>query len=77
VDARENLPAIEEELRAGGNGNVTTRSLPGLNHLFQTCKTGSVAEYAGIDETFAPAALKEIGTWIAKRTALRRKGAAK
>jgi hypothetical protein len=28
--------------------------LPGLNHLFQHCKTGALAEYAQIKETFAP-----------------------
>jgi hypothetical protein len=38
--------------------------LPGLNHLFQTAKTGSPAEYGLIDETFAPVALRTISDWI-------------
>ena len=41
--------------------------LPGLNHLFQTANTGSVTEYAQIEETFSPAALTVIGDWIAER----------
>ncbi len=43
---------------------MTTKELPGLNHLFQTCKTGSVSEYAQIEETIAQSALKVIGDWI-------------
>lgn len=42
--------------------------LPGLNHLFQTCKTGAIAEYGQIDETIAPAALELIGNWIIHHT---------
>jgi hypothetical protein len=42
--------------------------LPGLNHLFQTAKTGAVSEYAQIDETIAPAALDKIASWIEKVT---------
>jgi hypothetical protein len=48
---------------------VTTKELPGLNHLFQTCKTGAVSEYAEIEETIAPAALKVIGDWIDEQLA--------
>lgn len=38
--------------------------LPGLNHLFQTSKTGSIMEYGQIEETIAPAALELITSWI-------------
>ncbi len=68
VDARVNLKAIAGALKEGGNKDFTTRELPGLNHLFQTCKTGAVSEYGAIEETFAPAALETIGDWILKRT---------
>jgi hypothetical protein len=47
---------------------VTTKELPGLNHLFQTASTGSPAEYGTIEETFAPAALQLITDWIAQHT---------
>ena len=33
--------------------------------------TGAVGEYAGIDETIAPAALDTISTWIRAHTAKR------
>ena len=37
---------------------------PGLNHLFQHCKTGLATEYAGIEETFAPEVLVDIVQWV-------------
>ena len=69
VAARENLTAIREALAAGGNAHVKTLELPGLNHLFQACTTGAVAEYAQIEETFNPAALRVISDWIREVTA--------
>lgn len=32
--------------------------MPNLDHLFQTCDTGSLTEYGTIEETMAPAALE-------------------
>jgi len=64
VAAQDNLPAIREALAAGGNHDVKTVALPGLNHLFQSCQTGAVSEYAQIDETFNPAALQVVADWI-------------
>jgi pimeloyl-ACP methyl ester carboxylesterase len=64
VVADENIPAIEHALKSSGNNSVKTVILPGLNHLFQQCKTGLPAEYGSIEETFSPDALKIIGDWI-------------
>ncbi|MCL4790265.1 MAG: alpha/beta fold hydrolase, partial [Verrucomicrobia bacterium] len=64
VAAKENLTAIRDALTAGGNQRVKTVELPGLNHLFQTCQTGAIAEYGQIEETFNPAAMKLISDWI-------------
>lgn len=64
VDAMENLPAIEKALRSSGNKSVKTVMMPGLNHLFQHCKTGLPVEYGQIEETFSPEALKIIADWI-------------
>ena len=64
VPPKEDLAEIKKALKRGGNTRVTARELPGLNHLFQTCKTGSVSEYAQIEETIAPSALAVIGDWI-------------
>jgi pimeloyl-ACP methyl ester carboxylesterase len=46
---------------------VTTKKLPGLNHLFQHAKTGLTDEYVEIDESFDPATLEIIATWLAAR----------
>jgi len=69
VSARENLAAIRQALADGGNYNVRTIELPGLNHLFQACKTGAIAEYGQLEETFSPAAMKEISAWVLSTTA--------
>ncbi len=70
VPADANLPAIEQALRAGGNTDVTTTTLDGLNHLFQTATTGLPTEYAAIEETFAPHALDLVSDWIRDRAGL-------
>jgi pimeloyl-ACP methyl ester carboxylesterase len=68
VPPKQNLPAIRAALAAGGNTHATVEELPGLNHLFQTAKTGSPAEYGQIEETIAPAALDTIARWILRQT---------
>jgi pimeloyl-ACP methyl ester carboxylesterase len=68
VPPDENLKEIEAALKAAGNRDVTIAKLSGLNHLFQTCKTGAPSEYAQIEETTSPVALKTISDWIAKHT---------
>lgn len=67
VPAGENLAQIEAALRAAGVSDFTVKALPGLNHLFQNCRTGSPAEYGQIEETFSPEALAIIGDWLARR----------
>jgi fermentation-respiration switch protein FrsA (DUF1100 family) len=67
VPPKENLSAIEEALVAGGNKNFIVKELPGLNHLFQTAQTGVPSEYAKIEETISPIALKIIGDWISEQ----------
>ena len=69
VDPEQNLPVIENSLKNGGNKNFKTIKLPGLNHLFQTTKTGALSEYGQNEETFSPDALKIIGDWIKEVTA--------
>ena len=64
VAAAENLGSIEKALKSSGNNSVKTIKLPGLNHLFQHCKTGLPSEYGNIEETFSPEALKIISDWI-------------
>lgn len=60
----QNLPAIRKALEEAGNKYFEVDELPGLNHLFQTAKTGSPSEYAQIEETISPVALEKIAAWI-------------
>ena len=64
VPAPANLPEMRKAL--AHDHDVTIRELPGLNHLFQTAKTGGPSEYASIDETMAPAMLALVSDWIAR-----------
>ena len=65
VPPKENLAAIKGALK--DNKDVTIVELPGLNHLFQTAKTGGVGEYDQIEETVAPVALEQMASWINAR----------
>jgi uncharacterized protein len=67
VPAKQNLPAIRAALEQGGNKHFEVDELPGLNHLFQTAKTGAPSEYAQIDETMSPVAMEKISSWILKQ----------
>ncbi len=67
VPAKQNLAEIKQALRRGGDKDVTTVLLPGLNHLFQKAETGAPSEYAKIAETMDPSALSTVTDWILKR----------
>lgn len=67
VAYKENLGLIASGLKAGGNKDFTVTSFPKLNHLFQTSQTGSLGEYAQIEETISPVVLETISEWILKR----------
>ena len=62
----QNLAAIETALKKSASKNYSTEKLPGLNHLFQHCKTCTVEEYGQLEETFAPEALQKMGDWLDK-----------
>ncbi|MES2848990.1 MAG: alpha/beta fold hydrolase [Bacteroidota bacterium] len=65
--APENLIAIEKAVRQGGNDKIQVKEFPGMNHLFQTCKTGAMDEYATIEETMDPLVLEQISDWLLKQ----------
>jgi uncharacterized protein len=67
VDPAQNLPPISAALKQAGNSDVTVRELPGLNHLFQHCQTGSPTEYGKIDETMSPEVPQIVADWILQR----------
>jgi len=55
-------------LEKGGNTKAIIKEFKGLNHAFQTAKTGSVEEYEQIEETFSPKVLLIIKDWIVANT---------
>lgn len=63
---KEDLKGVEAALKAGGNFQYTIKEFSGMNHLFQTAKTGSPSEYASIEETISPIVLNMISHWILK-----------
>lgn len=65
VPAADNLAAIRALLV--DHPDATVVELPGLNHLFQTAKTGAIGEYRDLVETFAPVALEAISIWVLAR----------
>lgn len=67
VPAKENLAAISEGLTKARNKDFKIVEISGLNHLFQSAKTGAPSEYATIEETFSPRALEIIKDWILKQ----------
>jgi hypothetical protein len=69
VAPEQNLTAFREGLKH--NPDVTVVELPGLNHMFQTAKTGARGEYRDIEETFAPVALDLVRGWVTARFASR------
>jgi pimeloyl-ACP methyl ester carboxylesterase len=62
VTAPENLAGIRKSLPP--NRKTEILAMEGMNHLFQTAKTGSVQEYAQIEETISPMVLEKIAAWI-------------
>ena len=64
VDAKSNLEAFKNILSKSGNRKFETVSFPGMNHLFQECKTGAFAEYGEIEQTISPKVLDKMSGWI-------------
>lgn len=59
---RVNLDSLNKMLPSGALNKIV--AIDGLNHMFQHCKTGSVNEYATIEETISPEVLEIITQWI-------------
>lgn len=59
-----NLAGIEAALKKSNSKKYDVMQMEGLNHLFQTCKKCTVAEYAELDETIAPKILDTITNWL-------------
>lgn len=70
VDSGPNLAAIRSALAASRFPESTVELVPGVNHLFQECRTGTIEEYEEIEETVTPRVLRRVSDWIAARWAL-------
>lgn len=57
-----NLSGIRRSLPS--NDMNVVMEYPGLNHLFQSCTTGLIDEYADIEETISPIVLRDMTDWI-------------
>lgn len=64
VASFQNIPAYKKIAEQYGKTNMTIRELPGLNHLFQQCNTGSTREYATIEQTISTDVLKMMTDYI-------------
>ena len=64
VEAEPNLRAFHEATRH--NSHAAALILPGLNHLFQRARTGSLDEYEELEDGPAPQALQVIHDWLRK-----------
>lgn len=64
VNAENNLNALNNGLNASDRNRI--EPVEGVNHLFQHCNTGAVAEYRGIKETIAPEVLETITAWVSE-----------
>ena len=64
------VPAMANlmEINRLTEGRAKNEVFAGLNHLFQHCQTGDVAEYVQIEETFAPEAMEKIADFILNLT---------
>ena len=62
VPANQNLKSLFDLLPK--NSKTMLKEYPELNHLFQKAKTGSVSEYAQIEETFNEEVLEDLANWI-------------
>jgi len=67
VPAKQDLAGIDAALKAAENRDYRVVEFPGLNHLFQTAKTGLPSEYAAIEGTIEPQVLEMIASWINER----------
>jgi uncharacterized protein len=64
----QNLNAIEEALKEGGNRDYTLKMFPNVNHLFFHCVTGAPTESLPYQPTYASEVLQTMGDWLVMHT---------
>jgi uncharacterized protein len=63
----QNLQRIAVALAKAGNQHAEIKEFAGKNHLFQHSQTGSIAEYATLEETFSPEVMDYMVTWMKRQ----------
>jgi pimeloyl-ACP methyl ester carboxylesterase len=66
VASKQNLGGLEASLKKSPSPYYEVKEIPGLNHLFQTCRKCTLQEYSELEETFSPVALTIISDWLRK-----------
>lgn len=64
ASAQPSISIISEALETAGNNDFKVIEFTDLNHSFQRCKTGALAEYATIKEPIDLDVLKTISEWV-------------
>lgn len=64
VPSAENLASIRQLLDRGGNRRYKIVELPGLNHMFQRCVTGTREEIPDLEDVFSAEALEILGEMV-------------
>jgi len=73
VPGEENVAAIRAALEKGKNPDIESHVFPGLNHLFQPAKLGTVEEWATSKTTIDKAVLEKLASWMVKRAGVEKK----
>lgn len=66
VYPEENLAGIRKSMLPANRKRLTTKVMPGMNHLFQTCTACTIEEYGKLKEAISPLLLEEINNWLLK-----------
>lgn len=67
VSPKQNIPMLSKTLKEAHHPNYSIKELSKHNHMLQSCKTGSIAEYVQSPETVSPLILNLVTEWIQKR----------
>lgn len=63
-----NTAGLKKALGKSRSPLYEVKILPGLNHLFQQCRSCTITEYGSLEETISETALAEISGWLQQNT---------
>lgn len=62
------FPILDNAFKKGKNQDYTLLKLENINHMFQECKSGAIAECAALSESLSPKVVAIILDWIITKT---------